>query len=102
MHWLPALVFGLLISTALAQTPVHLPNCTGFSADLELLQCAYLHDQFVVWNMTRYGCKADDPCGCKPFGDDDYITCEGGSGRNTTVTEIHFGQFDTYNPLRVT
>lgn len=82
--------------------PPHLVSCSGASADLEPAQCAYLQAQFMVWNMSRYGCKADDPCGCKPFGDDDIIKCEGGSGKNTTVTAIQFGDFDSYNTLKGT
>jgi len=77
-------------------------KCTGASADLEPAQCAYLHDQFVTWKMTRYGCKADDPCACKPYGDDFYIKCEGESGRNTTVTEIEFDDFGVGDDLKGT
>ena len=78
-------------------------SCTGASADLEPAQCAYLQAQFVIWNMTRYGCIPTDPCSCNyPGGDDNYITCEGEAGRNTTVTTIHFGDFDSYKPLQGT
>ena len=82
--------------------PPRLISCSGASAHLELAQCAFLHKQFLVWNMTRYGCKADDPCSCKPFGGDDVITCEGAAGKNTTVTKIQFGDFDEYNTLKGT
>jgi hypothetical protein len=78
-------------------------SCTGASADLEPAQCAYLQAQFVIWNMTRYGCNPTDPCSCNyPGGDDNYITCEGEAGRNTTVTTIQFGDFDSDNTLKGT
>lgn len=94
-------------------------ECTGSSAGLEPSQCKYLQDQFLEWNMTKYGCSPDkswyDKCknspqynrtrGCIPDSDgyvtdpcapcwliepDARVTCVGES-----VTEIFFGDIDS-------